>query len=119
MLEHLLNTTLGYQWLPAAIEAGLLRMMACVAAEFPSMFDDRLRFLLTKILPDGLLYYHVVAATEKVLDEVTEIWSSEELEEAEIIDDWDSFHVLAEKRVQLLERVQSSRACDNLEVRAL
>ncbi|KAJ7095062.1 hypothetical protein C8R44DRAFT_890182 [Mycena epipterygia] len=26
LLEHLLNTTLGYQWLPAAIEAGLLRM---------------------------------------------------------------------------------------------
>ncbi|KAJ6565504.1 hypothetical protein DFH09DRAFT_1157525 [Mycena vulgaris] len=115
LLEHLLNTTLGYQWLPAAIEAGLLRMMAGVAAEFPSMFDDRLRFLLTKILPDGLLYYHVVAAMEKVLDEVTEIWSSEELEEAEIIDDWDSFRELAEKRVQLLDRVQSSRACDNLE----
>ncbi|KAJ7247072.1 hypothetical protein C8J57DRAFT_1241222 [Mycena rebaudengoi] len=115
LLQHLLNTTLRYQWLPAAIEAGLLRMMAGVAVKFPSMFDDRLRFLLTKILPDGLLYYHVVAAMEKVLDEVAEIWSSEELE-AGIIEDWDSFHELAEKRVQLLDRVQSSRACDNLEV---
>ncbi|KAF8171161.1 hypothetical protein K438DRAFT_1982156 [Mycena galopus ATCC 62051] len=115
LLEYLLNTTLGYQWLPAAIEAGLLRMMAGVATEFPSMFNDRLRFLLTKILPDGLLYYHVVVAMEKVLDEVTEIWSSEELEEMEIIDDWDSFRDLAENRVQLLDSAQSNRACDNLE----
>jgi len=90
-------------------------MMAGVATEFPSMFDNRLRFLLMKILPDGLLYYHVVAAMAKVLDEVTEIWSSEELEDAEIVDDWDSFHDLAEKRVQLLDGLQSSRACDNLE----
>jgi hypothetical protein len=119
LLEHLLNTTLGYQWLPAAIEAGLLRMMAGVATEFPSIFDNRLRFLLTKILPDGLLYCHVVTAMKKVLDDVTEIWSSEELEDAEIVDDWDSFHYLAEKRVRLLDGLQSSRACDNLEVRAL
>jgi hypothetical protein len=119
LLEHLLNTTLGYQWLPAAIEAGLLLMMAGVATEFPSIFDNRLRFLLTKILPDGLLYCHVVTAMKKVLDDVTEIWSSEELEDAEIVDDWDSFHYLAEKRVRLLDGLQSSRACDNLEVRAL
>ncbi|KAJ7213062.1 hypothetical protein GGX14DRAFT_696949, partial [Mycena pura] len=115
LLEHLLNTTLGYQWLPAAIEAGLLRMMAGVATEFPSMFDNRMRFLLTKILPDGLLYYHVVAAMAKVLDEVTEIWSSKKLEDTEIVDDWNSFHDLAERRVQLLDGLRSSRACDNLE----
>ncbi|KAJ7213069.1 hypothetical protein GGX14DRAFT_696952 [Mycena pura] len=115
LLEHLLNTTLGYQWLPAAIEAGLLRMMAGVATEFPSMFDNRLRFLLTKIFPDGLLYYHVVAAMAKVLDEVTEIWSSKKLEDTEIVDDWNSFHDLAERRVQLLDGLRSSRACDNLE----
>lgn len=56
---------------------------------------------------------------KKVLDDVTDIWSSEELEDAEIVDDWDSFHYLAEKRVRLLDGLQSSRACDNLEVRAL
>ncbi|KAF8187365.1 hypothetical protein K438DRAFT_1015539 [Mycena galopus ATCC 62051] len=44
LLEHFLNTTLGYRWLPAAIDAGLLRMMAGVAVQFPSVFDkDRSR----------------------------------------------------------------------------
>ncbi|KAF8187272.1 hypothetical protein K438DRAFT_1834900 [Mycena galopus ATCC 62051] len=115
LLEHFLNTTLGCRWLPAAIDAGLLRMMAGVAVEFPSVFDNRLRLLLTKILPDGLLYYHAVAAMENVLDDAAEMWSSEELEDAEIVDDWDSFLDLAEKRVQLLDAFHSNRACDNLE----
>ncbi|KAJ6451756.1 hypothetical protein C8R45DRAFT_946041 [Mycena sanguinolenta] len=87
LLEYLLTTMRGYRSLRPAIEAGLLSMMTGIAAEFPSMFDDRLRFLLTKILPDGLLYHHAVAAIEKVLDDAAEMWSSEELEEAEILDD--------------------------------
>ncbi|KAJ7198424.1 hypothetical protein B0H12DRAFT_1226215 [Mycena haematopus] len=119
LLEDLLNTSLGFQWLPAAIEAGLLRMMAGIATEFPSRFDEPLRFLLTKILRDGLLYYHVVAAMEEVLDDATEIWSSEELEGAEILDDWDSFRDLAERRRSLLDCLQSRRACDNLECRKI
>ncbi|KAJ7271422.1 hypothetical protein B0H12DRAFT_1303365 [Mycena haematopus] len=115
LLEHLLNTSLGYRWLPAAIGAGLLRMMAGIATKFPSTFDTRLRFLLTKILPDGLVYFHVVAAIEQVLDEATELWCSEELEDAEIAGDWDSFQDLIEMRVQLLDGLQSRRACDDLE----
>ncbi|KAJ7015945.1 hypothetical protein C8F04DRAFT_1204164, partial [Mycena alexandri] len=67
------------------------------------------------LLPDGLLYYHVVAALDNILDDVAEIWSSEELEELEIFDDWSSFRYLAEKRVQLLHSLQSTRSCDNLE----
>ncbi|KAJ7754337.1 hypothetical protein DFH07DRAFT_773737 [Mycena maculata] len=112
LLEHFLDTPMGYRWLPAAIEAGLLTLIAGVATEFPSIFDDRLRFLLTKLLPDGLLYYHVVAAMDNVLDDLTEIWSTEELE---IFDDWSSFRDLAERRVRLLDGLPSTGACDNLE----
>ncbi|KAJ7830517.1 hypothetical protein B0H14DRAFT_2807390, partial [Mycena olivaceomarginata] len=115
LLERLLDTPMGYRWLPAAIEAGLLAVMAGVAIEFPTVFDDRLRFLLTKLLPDGLLYYHVVAAIENILDDLADIWSSEELEELEIFDDWSSFRYLAESRVQLLHSLQSTGSCDNLE----
>lgn len=119
LLECFLDTPMGYRWLPAAIEAGLLTLMAGVATEFPSIFDDRLRFLLTKLLPDGLLYYHVVAAIDDVLEDLTEIWSTEELEELEIFDDWSSLRYLAERRVRLLDGLQSTGACDNLEVRAM
>jgi hypothetical protein len=110
---------MGYRWLPAAIEAGLLTVMAGVATEFPTVFDDRLRLLLTKLLPDGLLYYHVVATIDNILDDLADIWSSEELEELEIFDNWSSFRYLAEKRVQLLHGLQSTRSCDNLEVRGM
>ncbi|KAJ7247149.1 hypothetical protein B0H12DRAFT_1235321 [Mycena haematopus] len=89
-LELLLNTSLGYRWLPAVIEAGLLRMMAGIATEFPST--------------DG-----------EVLDDATDIWSSEKLKGAEIFDDWDLFRDLAEKRASLLDGLESRRACDNLE----
>ncbi|KAJ7438211.1 hypothetical protein B0H11DRAFT_2293981 [Mycena galericulata] len=115
LLERFLDTPMGYRWLPAAIEAGLLTLMAGVATEFPSIFDYHLRFLLTKLLPGGLLYYHVVAAIDNVLDDLTEIWSTEELEELEIFDDWISFRYLAERRVRLLDGLQSTGACDNLE----
>jgi hypothetical protein len=116
LLERLLDTPMGYRWLPAAIEAGLLAVMAGVATEFPTVFDDRLRFLLTKLLPDGLLYYHVVAAIDNILDDIADIWSSEELEELEIFDDWSSFRYLAESRVEVLHGLQSTGSCDNLEV---
>ncbi|KAJ7733333.1 hypothetical protein B0H16DRAFT_164174 [Mycena metata] len=115
LLEHLLDTPMGYRWLPAAIEARLLTLMAGIATEFPTVFDGRLRLLLTKLLPDGLLYYHVVAALDNILDDVAEIWSSEELEELEIFDHWSSFQCLAERRVKLLHSLQSTRSCDNLE----
>ncbi|KAJ7869397.1 hypothetical protein B0H13DRAFT_2350989 [Mycena leptocephala] len=115
LLERLLDTPMGYRWLPAAIEAGLLTVMAGVATEFPTVFDDRLRLLLTKLLPDGLLYYRVVATIDNILDDLADIWSSEELKELEIFDNWSSFQYLADKRVQLLHGLQSTRACDNLE----
>ncbi|KAJ7754331.1 hypothetical protein DFH07DRAFT_773730 [Mycena maculata] len=115
LLERFLDAPMGYRWLPAAIEAGLLTLMTGVATEFPSTFDDRLRFLLTKLLPDGLLYYHVVMAIDNVLDDLTEIWSAEELEELEIFDDWSFFRYLAERRVRLLDSMQSTGTCDNLE----
>ncbi|KAJ7021169.1 hypothetical protein C8F04DRAFT_1141765 [Mycena alexandri] len=115
LLERLFDTPMGYRWLPAAIEAHLLTLMAGIATEFSTVFDGRLQLLLTKLLPDGLLYYHVVAALDNILDDVAEIWSSEELEELEIFDDWSSFRYLAEKRVQLLHSLQSTRSCDNLE----
>ncbi|KAJ7232474.1 hypothetical protein B0H12DRAFT_1239621 [Mycena haematopus] len=114
LLEYLLNSSLEYRWLPAAIGAGLLGMMAGIATEFPSMFDTRLGFLLRKIL-SGLLYFHVVAAIEEAVDEGTEMWYSGALKDTEIAKDWDSFLDLAEKRAQLLESLQSRKACDNLE----
>ncbi|KAJ7752561.1 hypothetical protein B0H16DRAFT_1723498 [Mycena metata] len=115
LLERLLDTPMGYRWLPAAIEARLLTLIAGIATEFPTVFDGRLRLLLTQVLPDGLLYYHVVAALDNILDDVAEIWSSEELEELKIFDDWSSFRYLAERRIQLLHGLQSTRSCDNLE----
>jgi hypothetical protein len=111
---------LGYQWLPDAIEAGLLSMLASCTTQFAPKLDYYLRYFLTKLLPDGLVYYHVVAAVQKTLVHVAEITSSEEFEALEIFDDWVTFIDLAETRVELKEdfdQLASTKACDNVEVR--
>ncbi|KAJ7908910.1 hypothetical protein B0H13DRAFT_2331012 [Mycena leptocephala] len=121
MLERLLNTPLGPRCLPEAIGAGLLRTIASCATEFaPGRLDDSLRYFLTKLLPDGLVYYHVVAAMPEALVHVADMSSNEEFEALEIFDDWIKFLDLAERRVKLkedLDLLVSTKACDNIEVR--
>ncbi|KAJ7482561.1 hypothetical protein FB451DRAFT_1555624 [Mycena latifolia] len=118
LLERLLNTPRGYRWLPGAIKAGLLRVMASVAIAFGPALDSNLRVLLTKYLPDGLVYYHVIVAIDEALDDITEFCSSEEFDALDISDDWLTFLYRVEDRVKLMRRLDGlrlSRACDNLE----
>jgi hypothetical protein len=123
LLERLLNTPSRYRWLPDAIGAGLLRMLAACTTLFAPRLDYYLRYLLNKLLPEGLVYYHVVKAMRQALVDVAHISSDEEFKALEIFDDSDIFLDLAERRVRLKEELMddlvSTKACDNIEVRVL
>ncbi|KAF8212783.1 hypothetical protein K438DRAFT_1751213 [Mycena galopus ATCC 62051] len=118
LLKSLLNAPLGYRWLTDAIEAGLLRAITTVAIRFGPALDSHLRYLLKELLPDGMVYYHVVAAIDEVLVEVEDICYGEEYQTLEIFQDWASFIELAERRVHVKAQMngKAPKTCDNLEV---
>ncbi|KAF8194002.1 hypothetical protein K438DRAFT_2130619 [Mycena galopus ATCC 62051] len=114
LLSHFfLDVSLGYRSLEAAIEAGLLRVMTRIGSGLP----DALQRLLTTILPGGMVYYYVIVEIAEDLVKLKEIWSDEQFKTLEIFDSWSTFIDLAERRVQLMERVDDIelfKACDNL-----
>jgi hypothetical protein len=98
-------------------------MLAACTTLFAPRLDYYLRYLLNKLLPEGLVYYHVVKAMRQALVDVAHISSDEEFKALEIFDDSDIFLDLAERRVRLKEELMddlvSTKACDNIEVRVL
>ncbi|KAJ6564697.1 hypothetical protein B0H19DRAFT_1374916 [Mycena capillaripes] len=54
----------------------------------PAELDFHLRCFLAKLLPDGLVYYHIVAANEQGLGEVGDVESSSEALEVDVFDAW-------------------------------
>ncbi|KAF7324271.1 MYND-type domain-containing protein [Mycena sanguinolenta] len=90
------------------------------APRFDSLgeLDERIRYLLTILLPEGMAYYHVVAAIDEALDSLTEVFYRKEFEALAIFDDWNEFLELAETRVELKRELgwaETLKACDNVE----
>ncbi|KAF7364482.1 hypothetical protein MSAN_01109700 [Mycena sanguinolenta] len=115
-LQQLLHAPCAYQWFPAAIRAGLLQTMTRFSLRFPVGLDKNFRYLLKKLLPHGIVYYHVVAAIAETLEELTEFCHREEFEALEIFDDWLRFLHIAERRVKLrreLDGAATLEAYDN------
>ncbi|KAF7364235.1 Ankyrin repeat-containing protein [Mycena sanguinolenta] len=116
LLIRLLYTPLAYRLLPPAISIGLLRMMANVATRFGPAVASYLRTLLTNILPNAMVYYHVVAAIDEVLVDIKEICYNEHFRALKIFEDWDAFIKLADRRIQSMRQNSSElKACDNLD----
>ncbi|KAJ6556185.1 hypothetical protein B0H19DRAFT_1377015 [Mycena capillaripes] len=113
VLECLLTTRSGYRWLPGALDAGLLQIMAALTHSGPS-FDYHLQYRLGKLFRQNLVYYHVVAIEKKM--KVVDI-CSEELGMLEIGDDWILFIDEAERRIKIMRQFDdliSTKACDNV-----
>ncbi|KAJ6471901.1 hypothetical protein C8R45DRAFT_1104125 [Mycena sanguinolenta] len=119
LLEHLvIGTPLGYRWLPPAILAGLVHTMTRIDARVGPDLTDHIQYLLEDILPKGLIYYHVVAAIAEILADCKQICNRQEMATPGVFDHWVKFFDLAERRVNLMRRLndlQSVKACDNLE----
>ncbi|KAF7364183.1 MYND-type domain-containing protein [Mycena sanguinolenta] len=118
LLEQLLYTPQVCRLLLVAIRAGLLRTMATLSLQFPGNLDYNLRYLLTKLLPENLVYYNLVAAIGEILQDLTEFCYREEFEALEIFDDWVQFLHLAEMRVKVMRGLAGAEAlkvCDNVE----
>ncbi|KAJ6462424.1 hypothetical protein C8R45DRAFT_1080562 [Mycena sanguinolenta] len=119
LLEQLLDTSQAYRLLPAVIRAGLLRTMANLSLRFSGNLDYNLQYFLTKLLPENLVHYNVVAEISEVLDDLAEFCYCEEFEALEIFDDWVQFLDLAGMRVKLISGFAFDKACDNVECREI
>ncbi|KAJ6466107.1 hypothetical protein C8R47DRAFT_1234986 [Mycena vitilis] len=68
-------------------------------------------------VPDGMVYYHVVAAVENALDDAAEDPSAPEFEA--LSEDWEEFIGLAQSRITIRQDLYpymvSMQACDNIE----
>ncbi|KAJ6454149.1 hypothetical protein C8R45DRAFT_1082833 [Mycena sanguinolenta] len=95
-----------------------LGAMSRASILFGPALDGSLRYLLASTLPGSLLYYHVVAATEAALEDLTQIWSSQSPETTELLGDWVTFIALAERRIEIMrarDEFEYFKACDNLD----
>ncbi|KAF7364383.1 hypothetical protein MSAN_01099000 [Mycena sanguinolenta] len=118
VLKRLLHAPRTYRWFPSVIRAGLLHTMTRASLRFPGDLDDSVRYFLTNILPEVMVYYHVVTAIDEVLDSVTKVCHRKEFEALAIFDDWSEFLDLAEMRVELVRELADAsalKACDNVE----
>ncbi|KAJ7628165.1 hypothetical protein DFH06DRAFT_1480594 [Mycena polygramma] len=117
LLERLLTTRMGHRWLPDALDAGLLRLLADCTTQFPEELDHTVGHFLTKLLPDGMVYYHVVAAVENALDKAAEDPCAPDFEA--LSEDWGEFIELAQSRITIKQDLHpymvSIQACDNIE----
>ncbi|KAK7063374.1 hypothetical protein R3P38DRAFT_2818370 [Favolaschia claudopus] len=118
-LGYLLDTSKPYRWLPDSIRAGLLLALARIYAGCTSAVADSIHFLMGKLLPDNLIYYHVVIAVGEALGTLRRVVDTKEFEELEMFDMWDAFVGLAERRLVLARRLNEVdsiklKACDNL-----
>ncbi|KAJ7624300.1 hypothetical protein DFH06DRAFT_1446002 [Mycena polygramma] len=118
LLQRLLETPLGYQCLPEAIEAGLLGMMADCTIDGYGL-DYHLPYFLTKVLPQGMAYYDVVVAVEKMYDTFAGIEDNEVAKAEDIFRDWVQFLGLVDLRIKINQEfyryLVAIRACDNIE----
>ncbi|KAK6983871.1 hypothetical protein R3P38DRAFT_3110594 [Favolaschia claudopus] len=119
LLAQLLNVPGGYRLLPAAIRAGMLEVMAHVPIKFGScQYDLALLRLLEQVLGRGMVYYHAVEAVRDVLGAVKSLVHGDQFSKLEIFSPWAIFIEIAEKRVQLLGRLDGNVrliTCDNLQ----
>ncbi|KAF7364270.1 MYND-type domain-containing protein [Mycena sanguinolenta] len=118
LLECLLHAPKAYPWFPAAIRGSLINMMAGASLRFPGDLDHNLRFYLTKLLPENMVYYNVVVAIGEILDDLSDDLEQEQFEGLEIFPDWLQFLDLAKMRVKLMRGLagaQVLKACDNVE----
>ncbi|KAJ6456666.1 hypothetical protein C8R45DRAFT_943477 [Mycena sanguinolenta] len=119
VLEQVLYAPRAYRWLPTVIRAGLLRTMTRVSLRFHGDLDDSIKYLLRNVLPEGMVYYHVVAAMEEVLENLTEVCHRTEFKALGTFNDWSEFLKVAEVRVDLIREIdwaESFKACDNVEM---
>ncbi|KAJ6456726.1 hypothetical protein C8R45DRAFT_1222051 [Mycena sanguinolenta] len=118
VLEQVLYAPRTYRWLPTVIRAGLLHTMTRVSLRFPGDLDDSIKYLLRNVLPEGMVYYHVVAAMEEILENLTEVCHCTEFKALGTFNDWSEFLDLAEVRVDLIRELdwaETFKACDNVE----
>ncbi|KAJ7663105.1 hypothetical protein DFH06DRAFT_1189354 [Mycena polygramma] len=125
LLVRLLFSVEGFRRLPEAVESGLLK--ALVSFDRISSSDDSARSVsndhLTKfwegILPQSLVFYHVVSKLDLAIHEVDNTENTDKFT-AQTRAAWRKFKVLARRRLEVLAIFNAPgytayRACDNLE----
>jgi hypothetical protein len=120
VVTALLDTPLGHRWLPSAIQAGLITSMIDIATRFEPEFGTEVRYFLEKILPNSLVYYHVVVAIAEVLADIKEACQHEEFKGLGTFDDWVVFLDRAAQTIKLMKQLPEHawlKVCDNLDVK--
>ncbi|KAJ7182249.1 hypothetical protein C8R43DRAFT_966604 [Mycena crocata] len=104
--------------LESAIEAGLLRtILICATLSIPVDLSTPLHRLVSEVLHENLVYYHVIALLKGAMSDTVDLWSTEEFRKSRFFADWEVFSACLNKHVGIFEDMSTPpcAACDNLE----
>ncbi|KAK7058185.1 hypothetical protein R3P38DRAFT_3253164 [Favolaschia claudopus] len=117
LIERLVSLPHGYQFLPSAIKAGLLRILAIITLLYSATASDVIRYFIRRHLPLATAHYQVVVSVSEAWKDITKITSSKEFRANRLFKEWQFCLGVVETRMKVLreiETVKDSRACDNL-----
>ncbi|KAJ7253297.1 hypothetical protein C8J57DRAFT_1349421 [Mycena rebaudengoi] len=118
ILGRIFSASSGYNWIPSAVENGLLRAIASSA-----QLDDRVHSeadLLVELIYVSLVYYRIPAAIDAALREIDVLSNSAAFKASKIYQKWQALVDLTQKRLAVVKIFDSPgyvplKACDNLE----
>ncbi|KAK7013833.1 hypothetical protein R3P38DRAFT_3575255 [Favolaschia claudopus] len=118
LIERLISLPHGYQFLPSAIKAGLLRVLARITLLYSAAASDNMiRYFTQRHLPLATAHYQVAVSVSEAWKDITKITSSKEFRANRLFKEWQVCLGVLETRMKVLreiETVKDSRACDNL-----
>lgn len=100
-LNRVLRTATARRFVPGALHAGLLHVVASCGAA--NKFEQELRTLLGEVLPLSLLYYYNCSYLQDSLLHVRDLVQARAFRLSRIFDSWMSFSKFADKRLAILQ----------------
>lgn len=124
MLARHLSRFPGFPWVKEALDAGLLRAVMLSASRRAPVIDVTLLFIVSERLPESLVYHSVLSSLPSALEDAKDIAATPQFRGSPLFRKWTDFVDLAAERLEVMTRFDrgelgESRACDNLEVRAI
>ncbi|KAJ7290444.1 hypothetical protein C8J57DRAFT_1705818 [Mycena rebaudengoi] len=118
ILGRIFSAASGHNWIPSAVENGLLRAIASSA-----QLHDRLHSeadSLVELICVSLVYYRIPAAIDAALRDIDVLASSAAFKASKIYQKWQELVDLTQKRLAVVKMFDSPgyvplKACDNLE----
>ncbi|KAF7332906.1 MYND-type domain-containing protein [Mycena venus] len=120
ILGRIFSAASGHNWIPSAVENGLLR---AIALSEQLQLDESIHSeadLLVQLIYVSLVYYHIPPAIDAALREIDVLVNGAAFKASKIYQKWQALVDLTQKRLTVVKMFDSPgyvplKACDNLE----